>query len=255
MAGAQFSQSRSYAVPDALFDKSALASVARHCSVSGGASIVELDRDDPIAVLPNDRAAGGILVQTARELAESTVTLLADGAIIPAMIEPLGIRHPLAVYRSPLVAMPGPPGLRAALLVDLDRNLSYVRHQSAARSSASYTIAPSRFGADGDGARPMTDLLTFDAWPSWPRPDGRVVAVAREIEVAEVQGSPPIMPWIHRFESEGFPGLVAAVAGVANLALWTARQVMKLLIGGQSGASCQLALDQEAGVIESDPIV
>src|SRR5262245_17447257 len=111
MAGPHFSQSRSYAVPDAIFDTRALTTLAQESCVSSGASIVELGRNDSIALLPCDTAAGGILVQTARELAESAVTVLADGAMIPSLVEPLGIKHPLAVYRSPLISMPGPEGL------------------------------------------------------------------------------------------------------------------------------------------------
>jgi glycine/D-amino acid oxidase-like deaminating enzyme len=231
IAGPHFSQSSSYAVPDGLFDKAALAGVAQQCSVSAGASIVEVDRSEPIALLPSDTTAGGILVQTAREVAESAVTVLADGGMIPALIEPLRIRHPLAVYRSPLIVMPGPAGLRAGLLVDLDRYLSYVRHDSSASASDIYTISPSRFSSQHGGAQPMTDLLDSHIWSGQGRPESKAVAVAHEVEVAEVQGHKPVLPWIHQFRSEGFPGLIAVVASVANLALWTARKVIRLATG------------------------
>jgi hypothetical protein len=159
------------------------------------------------------------------------VTVLADGGMIPALIEPLRIRHPLAVYRSPLVLMPGPAGLRAGLLVDLDRQLSYLRHDSSHSPSSVYIVSPSRFSPQHDGARPMTDLLDPHMWSGRTRPESRVVAVAHEIEVAAVEDHKPVLPWIHQFRSEGFPGLIAVVAGVANLALWTARQVIRLASG------------------------
>src|SRR5262249_24558942 len=124
ITGPQFFPSRSYAVPDTLFDTVSLTGVVQGCCVSGGASIVGLSPGDWIRLRPCDSAAGGILIETAGEVAESAFTVLADGAMIPSLVEPLGIRPPLAVYRSPLIAMPGPEGLRAGLLVDLDKGLS-----------------------------------------------------------------------------------------------------------------------------------
>jgi hypothetical protein len=232
IAGPHFSGSCSYSVPDVLFDRASLAVVARRYSVGAGASIVDVDSSESIVLLPSDTAAGGILVQTAREVAESAVTVLADGAMIPALIEPLRIRHPLAVYRSPLVVMPGPAGLRAGLLVDLDKRLAYVRHDSSTSASDIYTVSPSRFSFQHDGAQPMTDLLDSHIWSGRGRPESRVVGVAHEVEAAEVHGHKPVLPWIHQFRSEGFPGLIAVVASVANLALWTAKQVVRLATGG-----------------------
>src|SRR5262249_1985576 len=160
------------------------------------------------------------------------------------------IKHPLAVYRAPVIAMPGPEGLRAGLLVDLDRALSYVRHDGDTPSQSVYTIAHGGLGAANNGARPPADLLAPDMWPNPPRPTERIVAVAREVAWAEVRGRGPggkgqgarpggqwsgasgqdcrqVLPWIHQFKSEGFPGLVGVVSNIANLALWTARQIMK----------------------------
>jgi len=234
IAGPHFGGSSSYAVPDGLFDRDALADVTDRWSIGAGASIVEVDRKDPIVLLLSDTAAGGILVQTAREVAESAVTLLADGAMIPALIEPLRIRHPLAVYRSPVVVMPGPAGLRAGLLVDLDKRLAYVRHTRSNSASDIYTIAPSHFSPPHDGAPPVTDFLDSHIWSGRNRPESRVVAVAREVDTVEAQGHKPVLPWIHQFKSEGFPGLIAVVASVANLALWTARRVIRLATGSES---------------------
>jgi len=231
IAGPHFSEASSYSVPDGVFDKDALADVTERWSISAGASIVEVDRYEPIALLPSDTAAGGILVQTSREVAESAVIVLADGAMIPALIEPLRIRHPLAVYRSPLVVMPGPAGLRAGLLVDLDKRLAYVRRDNSPLASDIYTIAPSKFGPGQDGAQPMTGLLDSHIWSGSARPEAKVVAVAHEVETAEVRGHKAVLPWIHQFRSEGFPGLIAVVASVANLALWTARQVIRMATG------------------------
>jgi hypothetical protein len=227
-AGPHFSQSSSYAVPDVLFDRATLAVVAQRYSVDAGASIVDVDHSESIALLPSDTAAGGILVQTAREVAESAVTVLADGAMIPALIEPLRIRHPLAVYRSPLVVMPGPAGLRAGLLVDLDRHLAYVRHDRSDGASGIYAVTPSRFSQRHSDIKPVTEMLDSHIWSGRTRPDSRVAAVAHEVEAVEVHGHRPVLPWIHQFRSEGFPGLVAVVSSVANLALWAARQVLRL---------------------------
>jgi hypothetical protein len=228
IAGPQFSGFSSYAVPDTLFDQGALAAIAERSSVSAGASIVEVDRSEPIALLPSDTTAGGILVQTASEVAESAVTVLADGAMIPALIEPLRIRHPLAVYRSPLVVMPGPAGLRAGLLVDLDRHLAYVRHDRSDGASGIYAVTPSQFSQRHSDIQPVTEMLDSHIWSGRTRQQSRVVAVAHEVEAAEVHGHKPVLPWIHQFGSDGFPGLMAVVSSVANLALWAARQVIRL---------------------------
>jgi glycine/D-amino acid oxidase-like deaminating enzyme len=226
ITGPHFSPSRSFAVPDATFDKRALSAIAHVCCLSGGVSVVDLDSSETISLLPCDTAAGGYLVQTTRELAEGAVTILADGAMIPALIEPLGIGHPLAVHRSPLISIAEPPGLRAGLLVDLDRGLSYVRHDPGGAASASYTVARTRCPADQGESISEWEPPTMR--PS-QAPRRKTVAVAYEVEVAEVRGQPDAVPWIHEFKREGFPGLVAAVTNVANLALWTAAQVMKIV--------------------------
>lgn len=228
IAGPHFSNMRSYVVPDALFDKAALAGVAQSCCVSGGASVIDLDLTDRISLLPSGTMAGGVLVQTSRELTEGAVTVLADGGMIPALVEALGISHPLAVYRSPLVTMPGPTGLRAGLLVDIDRGLSYVRHKSREASCVLYTIGPTGNSvARGNDA--IAELAPAEMWPSHARPERRTVAVAHSIEKAHVDGASTVLPWIHQFKREGFPGLIATVSNVANLALWTARRVMRLI--------------------------
>ena len=77
----------------------------------------------------------------------------------------------------------------------------------------------------------MTGLLDSHIWSGSARPEAKVVAVAHEVETAEVQGHKAVLPWIHQFGSEGFPGLIAVVASVANLALWTARQVIRMATG------------------------
>jgi hypothetical protein len=218
---------KSYAVPDATFDQGALTGVVQGCYMGARTSVIDLARDESIKLLPCDAAAGGFLVQTAEEVAEGAVTVLADGAMIPALIEPLGIRHPLAVSRSPVVSIQEPGDRRPALLVDLDRGLSYVRHGFSGASSAVYTIAhtdvPERLNCE----RPVPDLLQAEILPASGQ-RAKKVGVLQMVETGQVDGKPPIMPWIREFKPEGFPGLVAVVNNIANLALWAATQVMKL---------------------------
>jgi hypothetical protein len=228
LAGAHVSPGKSFAVPDAIFDQRALTGIAQGCCIGGRVSIVDLARNESIALLPCDTAAGGFLVQTAQELAEGAITILADGAMIPALIEPLGIRRPLAVDRSPIVSVQNFPGLLAGLLVDLDKGISYVRHDSTGAASAVYTIAGSPAPSWLQGLRRPTDLPPFETLLESPRPK-RQVAVAQFVDTVRVDGKPRGLPWIHQFRREGFPGLVVAVSNVANLALWTATQVMKLV--------------------------
>jgi hypothetical protein len=227
IGGPRLPQAKSYAVPDAIFDQGALTGVAQGYCV-GRISIVDLSRGESIALLPCDAAAGGFLIQTAEELAEGAVTVLADGAMIPALVEPLGINHPLAVNRSPVISIQEPGDLRPGLLIDLDRGLSYVRHGFTGAASAVYTIAhtgvPDRFR----NAQPLMDLVPAEMWPASDGQPARKAAVLQMVENGEVDGKSPILPWIREFKSEGFPGLVAAVGNIANLALWTATQVLKL---------------------------
>src|SRR5262249_29948881 len=123
--------------------------------------------------------------------------------------------------------------------------LSYVRQNSAGPSQAIYTIAHGGWRTANNGARPKGDVLPHDMWPGRPRPTQTVVVVAREVEWARVSGQgsggsgrwsvvaghsgSQVLPWVYRFKNEGFPGLVGVLSNIANLALWTARQIMRAI--------------------------
>jgi len=226
LAGPQFSASHSFTIPDAALDLEAVGHIAQSCSAGRGAATIDVHRDESVSILPGDSAAGGFIVHTAREMGRAPNTLLVDGVTIPALIEPLGLRHSLALHRSLVISTSQPLGLSAGLLVDMDRGLSYLRQRSAS-SSTTYTIARTWNQPDGGDALQLAEFASSETRRT--RTGQTRVAVAHEVQSATVDGKSGVLPWIHEFRREGFPGLVAAVCNVASLALWTARQVMKIL--------------------------
>src|SRR5215207_8107784 len=87
-------------------------------------------RVDRVEVKAAPTAPNGYRLQTSDELIEPRYTVVCAGSWIPAILESLGLSHPLVINRSGLLVLPHADSMSAPLLADRSRDLSFVRHIS-----------------------------------------------------------------------------------------------------------------------------
>lgn len=232
-----------YEVPDCPFDIAGLMNAARNQARAGGATF----RVERVQVEAAQDAPAGYRLSTSQELIEPRFAVVCAGSATPAILESLGLPHPLVINRSGLLVLPRADGMNAALLADRTLELSVVKHASVAPHGRLVVGDDGRARvAPADG---MTRKLTpaerkklLSCVPSSVRQRaGDIRATAcHKTDYLRADGKTTVEPWVESYER--YPGLVFATPGKATMALYTARRILDRLLpsrrstpgGGQS---------------------
>ncbi len=217
-----------FEVPDCPFDIAGLMNAARDRARAHGATF----RIDRVDVRKAPDAPNGYRLHTAFEMIDPRFAVICTGSATPAILEHLGLPHPLVINRSSLLVLPSADGMSAALLADRSRKLSVVRHGS---------VPPRGRLVVGDKGRTLVrpvdgltrrltrgeraDLLACVP-PQLRRPDLRATA-CHKTDYRRQDGKATVEPWVESYPE--YPGLIFATPGKATMALHTAERVLREL--------------------------
>lgn len=229
-----------YWVPDTPFDEAFLLHKARQ---RAKALNINLRRAKVSVIKRGEPSAGSVIEVDGQHVVESKNTILCAGSGLPALLDALGVEHPLAVFRSALLRIARGNVLRTPLLVDISEGqstsgLSVVQHSAAVVPPKGCLVIGSkdrvRLTPEEVKTRVVTrqederlkDLIPRSLLPAKRGVELRVEA-GYKTEACDENGNPSVAHWIKTWDTH--PGLVAAVPGKATQALYVAEKIMDCL--------------------------
>jgi glycine/D-amino acid oxidase-like deaminating enzyme len=105
-----------FEVPDAPFPSGELLDDLRDAAREAGAIFVELD--DEVSVRADSTHENGFFCHVSGKAFSASNVILAAGARLPQLLDSLGIKHPLAVFRTPVLRVDGGAELDTPLFAD-----------------------------------------------------------------------------------------------------------------------------------------
>ena len=225
-----------YLVPDTPFDEAFLLHVARQRAIARRMHL----RNARISLVKRPDSNQGFVIQVDdRDIVESQYTVLCAGAGLPALLDQLGLAHPLAVFRSALLRVGNGNVLRVPLLVDISADLpssglSVIQHDPKTVGPKGCIVVGSkdrvRLRPNEVAHRKVTRQEAENLRrlvPPLLRPSRRSnirFVAGHKTESCDANGKPSVEPWISPFAE--YPSLVAAVPGKATQALYVAEKVL-----------------------------
>lgn len=219
-----------FSVPDAPFNQAQLLQEVRREGAKDGARY--RDVKEPVSLKPV--GTGRFILCTPDGELQPDATVVAAGCATSSLLLPLGIRAPLAVYRSPLLNMRADALLQETpLFVDRSTALSAVRHESTSWGG-NVLVVGDRTRSLMPPAEPMIRKITraeeeslLLLLPPDIRPTRDVCrgTAGFKTEGFNDDGESSIEPWI--FAPPEWPSLLAAVPGKATMSLATAEAVIR----------------------------
>lgn len=227
-----------YWVPDTPFDEAFLLDKARQ---RAKALNINLLRAEVSNIAKRDGDNAGLVFEIDRQhIVETRNLILCAGSGLPAILDALGVQHPLAVFRSALLRIARGNVMRTPLLVDISEDqpasgLAIVQHSAAAVPPKGCLVVGSRnrvrLTPEEVKTRVVTrqederlqDLVPRSLLPAKRGTELRVEA-GYKTETCDKDGNPSVAHWIESWDA--YPGLVAAVPGKATQALYVAEKIM-----------------------------
>jgi glycine/D-amino acid oxidase-like deaminating enzyme len=213
-----------FEVPDSPFNISALMSAARDRAKDRGVSF----RVDRIRVERNEAAPCGYTLRSSHGELRPRITVVCAGSATPAILDCLGLDHPLVVNRSSLLVLPSAEGMRAPLLADRSSQIAVVRHgisPSQGRivvGNRDRTLVDPGNGLERNLTKEEHEQL-MNCVPLDLRTPGIRATACHKTDCRRKDGKATVDYWVESFSE--YPGLIFATPGKATMAYHTAKLV------------------------------
>jgi hypothetical protein len=226
-----------YTIPDTPFPEHTVLERLREAAIRNGVQFITTSQ--PAHLQSSSESPSGACVRCQELIINSKVTLLTAGAGIIPLLADLGVAPCMKLRQTPLLVIPSPEAITAALFADRVRRFSFVRHLcgsspnegpvlvvgTGVHSNQVEYCAPERRAVSAPDARRFFELL-----PPILRRQVNAGRFTAGFEVMPADGSRRrhVEPWVNWVP--GFPGVLFGLPGRATLGMSVAHQIVEQLV-------------------------